>query len=202
MSLPSPQSPLRDVLRPSHSGAESQTGVALVERRLAIAQVQARKARETELAAAISSSFGLSLPAPGGASTGRDGTAAIWIGPATWLILAPRTAPGTLAQRLAAAVSDTGSVTDQTFGKALLRLSGAKARDVLAKGCRVDLNPRVFGPRRAAVTSIGHIGCVLAQVDEVPTFDLVVPATLAASFVEWLEAAAAEFGLDIEAPTG
>ncbi len=200
MSAPEPRSVLSAVLQPGHSGREGVTGTAIAERRLAIVQLQARKGQEPALATAIVSAFGLTLPPPGQASS-ADSTTAVWIQPGSWLVLAPFTARGDLARRLAGGVAGLASVTDQTFGKAVLRLSGERARDVLAKGCRVDLHPRAFGPGRAAATTIAQIGCVLVQADEAPTFDLVVPSTLAEAFLEWLEASAAEFGCEIRAPS-
>ncbi|MCL4766570.1 MAG: sarcosine oxidase subunit gamma [Hyphomicrobiaceae bacterium] len=199
MSAPEPRSALSAVLRPGHSGAKGETPVALAERRLAIVQLQARKVQEAALAAAIASALGLTLPPPGQASSASE-TTAVWVQPGAWLVTAPFTAPGDLARRLAGAAAGLASVTDQTFGKAVLRLSGERARDVLAKGCRVDLHPRVFGPGRTAVTTIAQIGCVLVQAGEAPTFDLVVPSTLAEAFFEWLEASAAEFGCEIREP--
>lgn len=97
------------------------------------------------------------------------------------------------------AAAGTAAITDQTFRKSALRLYGQHARDVLVKGCRVDLHPREFKPGRSAVTPLGQIGCVLIQVDDRPAFDLIVPSTFARAAVDWLETAAAELVLDIHA---
>lgn len=170
--------------------------MTLAERRVALVQVQTRKNQDAATSAAISSALGLDLPGPGQASSAGEHSA-VWIAPGSWLVASRLGAPGELARSITAAVGDHASVTDQTFGKAVLRLSGSQARDVLSKGCRVDLHPRVFGPGRAAVTSIAHIGCVVVQVDDAPAFDLIVPSTLAQSFFEWLLISAAEFGCDV-----
>ena len=90
------------------------------------------------------------------------------------------------------------AVVDQTHGKSVLRVVGVNAPAVLAKGCRIDLHPREFGPGRTAVTPIARINAVLHQVDAAPTFDLILPATLARSFFEWLEMSAAEYGYVLE----
>ena len=70
---------------------------------------------------------------------------------------------------------------------------GPKARDALAKGVPIDLHPRVFRPGDAAVTS-AHIGVHLWQVDDAPTYELIVPRSFAVAFREWFDEAAAEFG--------
>ena len=62
------------------------------------------------------------------------------------------------------------------------------------RGCRLDLHPRVAGPGFCAQTPIAHIGCLLHQVDAVPTFDLVVYAGYAEAFWGWLTQTAAAFG--------
>ena len=71
------------------------------------------------------------------------------------------------------------------------------ARAVLARGCRIDLHPRAFGPGRAASTTIAQIGCLIHQTDDAPAFDLTVFATLAEPFFHWLVEAGAGPGLVI-----
>lgn len=196
MSVLETLSPIAKALKAGRHGAAGDTPVILSERRLAIVQVQARKNQESALMSALSGAFGLKLPAPGQASTAGEWSA-VWIQPGMWLVMSPFSGPGDLLNRLAAIVASTASLTDQTFGKTVLRLAGPHARDVLAKGCRVDLHPRVFGPGQSAVTPLSQISCVLQQIDDTPTFDLIVPSTFATAAVEWLEISAAQFGLEI-----
>lgn len=197
--MPEPRSALIETVREGRLGPNGEAGVTLTERRLVVVQVQSRKDQDATLSAAVLSELQLPLPDPGHTSVAGDATAA-WIAPGAWLILAPLHSAGSLPQRLATAASGSASITDQTFGKTVLRISGVRARDVLAKGCRVDLHPRSFGPGRAAVTPIAGINCVLTQVDGAPTFDLIVPSTLAESFFQWLRTSAAEFGCEVLAP--
>ncbi|MGE8943642.1 sarcosine oxidase subunit gamma [Leptospira interrogans] len=194
-------SPIAKALKPGRHGAPGDAPVVLTERRLAVVQVQARKNQDAALTNALSAAFGLRLPEPGHASTAGEWSA-VWIQPGMWLVTSPFTGPGDLLNRLATIVGTTASLTDQTFGKTVLRLAGPHARDVLAKGCRVDLHPRVFGPGQSAVTPLSQVSCVLAQVDDKPTFDLIVPSTFAVAAVEWLEIAAAEYGLEVSVPGG
>ncbi len=199
MSALEPRSPLTGSLKSERHGADGDTPVVLHERHLAIVQVQARRLQESGLTSALAAAFGLKLPEAGYASTAGEWSA-IWIQPGSWLVTAPFTGPGDLIGRLGPIVSPTASLTDQTFGKSVLRLSGANARDVLMKGCRVDLHPRVFGPGRSAVTPLGQVSCVLHQVDDRPTFDLFVPSTFAEAAFDWLKVSAAEFGLEVAVP--
>ena len=60
---------------------------------------------------------------------------------------------------------------DQSDGRTIVRISGASARDALAKGAFVDLHQSAFRPGDAAITTIGHIGVHFWQIDEVPTYE-------------------------------
>ena len=197
MSAPEPISQLSAHMQPGRFGADGSTPVLLSERRVAIAQVMGRKGQNSALRAALSGALGLDLP-PAGESSVKDATTAVWIAPETWLVLR-EASPRELAHELMAACGDNASIADQSSGKSVVRLAGARARDVLAKGCRIDLHPRVFGPGKSAVTPIAHIHAVLMQVDATPAFDLIVPSTLGRDFVEWLRMSAAEFGYEIVA---
>lgn len=167
----------------------------IAERRLHVVQVTARKGREADLAATIKSALGVDLPPPGRANCG-DGAGAIWVQPGSWLLTSPWKEEGALYKKPFAACSGLASVVDQTHGKAVLGVSGKMAREVLSKGCRVDLHPRVFAPGSAAVTPLAHINAVLVQVNDTPAYDLILPATFAETFFEWLEMSAAEYGYE------
>lgn len=198
MSAPEPASLLSAHMQPGRFGAEGDTPIQLSERRAAIAQVMARKGQDSALRAAFKSTLGFDLPGPGSSATSGS-TTAIWIAPETWLILRQESQGDELIRELTSACGATASIADQTWGKSVVRISGARARDVLAKGCRIDLHQRAFGPSNSAVTPIAHIHAALLQVDAAPTFDLIVPSTLARDFVEWLRLGAAEFGYEVVA---
>jgi sarcosine oxidase subunit gamma len=185
-------------MQPGRFGADSNAPIQLSERSAAIAQVTGRKGQDEQVRAAIHGAFALDLPRPGSSAT-NDSATGVWIAPETWLILRDGAQGGDLTRELATACGDAVSVVDQTWGKSIIRISGARARDVLAKGCRVDLHPRVFGPGKSAVTPIAHTHAVLMQVDATPAFDVIVPSTLARDVVAWLRLSAAEFGYEVVA---
>ncbi len=97
----------------------------------------------------------------------------------------------------ASSLGSLASISDQSDSRMVLRLSGARVRDALAKALPIDLHPRAFGPGRAAVTQAAHIGVVIWQRDAAPSFDLAVARSYAGSLVEWLIGASAEYGLDV-----
>jgi heterotetrameric sarcosine oxidase gamma subunit len=174
--------------------------VVIAERAgLAAVQISARRGKTAELAAAIRDASGVELPR-GPKRAARDGLAIIGMGPHEWLAIAD----GERGRAALASVREAGeglaSFVDQSHAKAVLRLSGPRARDVLAKGCGLDLHERVFKPGDAATTQIALIPCQLWQLDETPSFELSVPLSYAGSFWSWLSASAAEYGFEVKPP--
>ncbi len=121
----------------------------------------------------------------------------LWLGPDEWLIVTQPHGESTVVASLEAALSDThSSITDVTGGQTIIRLSGPSARDLLAKGCPLDLHPRVFGPGQCAQTLVAKAMVTILHVDDAPTFDLVVRRSFADYLRVWFQDAAQEFGLE------
>lgn len=197
MSAPEPTHPLAAHAAPGRHGAAGEAPLRVTLPPRDIVQVMARRGRADALAEAARASFGLDLPHAGHAATGKDATA-IWIQPGHWLLTAPRGVEGALAARAAAAFAGLAAVADQSHGRLTIAIAGPAAHGVLARGCRLDLHPRAFGPGRAAATQIAHVGCLIHQTDAAPVFELTVFATLAEPFFHWLMEAGAETGVLIE----
>ena len=192
MSAPDRLSPFGPELVPGRHGAAGGAPVVMAERRVDIVQVMGTEATVRDIA-------GLALPKPGRAEIAGNAMA-VWIQPSSWLVIRPRGTEGSLARTLADASGGAVAVVDQSHGRAVLRLSGTDARDVLAKGCRLDLHPRAFSAGSAATTTIDHITVTIVQIDAAPTYDLVLPANFAEAFLDWLRMSAAEFGYEIISP--
>ena len=105
--------------------------------------------------------------------------------------------PGELEARLAAVFAGLASVTEQSDGRTVLRISGPKARDTLAKGLPIDLHPRVFRSGDTGLTVAALIGVQIWQIDETPTYEIAVFRGFARSFWHFLTEAAAEYGCEI-----
>lgn len=198
MSAPEPIHPLAGFAQKGrHGPAGSQTALRIDLPAREIVQVLVRRGRTDDLAAALRRDFALALPGSGRAATGGDGLTAIWIQDGGWYVHAPRAGEGALAARVAASCAGLATIDDQSHGRTTLRISGPRTREILARGCRLDLHPRAFGPGRATTTMLGHIACLLHQVDETPAYELTVFSTLSATFLDWLIETAAEDGVDI-----
>lgn len=194
---PSPNSAFGDALSPKRSGRSSgAAGVSVCEVRYAgIASVAAARGQSSALAIRIREDFGLKLPTvPRRVASGQ--TSAIWAGPDRWLITRAAVTSEDAARRLASSLAGLGTVVDLGHALALLRVSGVRARDTLAKGVPIDLHPRAFQTGHVALTSVSHIAVQLWQTGEEPTYEIAVPRSCAQSFLAWLAHSAAVFGLD------
>jgi sarcosine oxidase subunit gamma len=171
------------------------TGLVLAELNVP-GQINVRgRASDAAFLTAAGSVLEARLPvSPNTVQTGGDLTI-LWLGPDEWLIL---TAPGeeaTIIARLRDALGRVhAAVTDVSGNRARLRLAGPNARNVLAKGCSLDLHPSRFGPGQCAQTLIVRAGAILHQIDDRPTYDLYPLRSFAEYLWMWLSDAMTEYG--------
>ena len=107
-------------------------------------------------------------------------------GPGAWLARTEHPAKGwvtALRDRLA----QLASVSDQSAAFVVFRLSGPHARKVLQRGAPLDFHPACFAPGSVATTVIAHIGVIIHQIDDAPTYDIALFRSFAASFRDWLD---------------
>ena len=143
---------------------------------------------------AVKTAVGTSPPTEANtvAATGRNEV--LWLGPDEWLIVTPEGEQGTMAAALGEALGGRHiSIVDTTDARTMIRLHGAHARDVLMKGCPLDLHPRVFGPGQCAQTVVAKADVLVHQRDESPTYDIYVLCSFARYLWDWLVDAAKEF---------
>jgi sarcosine oxidase subunit gamma len=149
--------------------------------------------------AAAANALGVgALPtAPSTVTDGCDNTV-IWFGPQEWLITSASHSGEDLEGRLRAAVAEYGgAAVDVSAQRTTIRLRGTHARDVLAKGCSLDLHPSVFGPGAAAQTMLGLAGVVLIALDDHGSdYRILVRSSFARYLAEWLIDAAEEFSVE------
>lgn len=148
-------------------------------------------------ASQASAILGLDLPTTPSTYVSNDTLTVIWMGPEEWLITAGARSAAALEAALRAAVGEHGGAAiDVSAQRTTLRLSGPDAREVLAKGCSLDLHPRVFTKGTAAQTMLGLAGVVLIALDDAGTdYRILVRASFARYLADWLIDAAEEFGV-------
>lgn len=195
---PTRRSPLHRIIRHGRHGADRPGGPGVVlalRHPLSIVTVIARKGKAEVLSETMQRHFGVACPAPGLSAAGERLTLH-WCGFEQWYAVAEGWPDGTLYDKLGRRLAGLASLSDQSHGRVMLRISGPRARDVLAKGTPVDLHPRAFGPGRSAATQMAHVGVHLAQVGP-DVFELSLFRGFAESFWEWLTEMSAEFGYEV-----
>ena len=175
-------------------------GVTISERiGLGLATVAARKGQARSLQDRVREAYGVDLPQTSRVVVGRD-VSFVGYGPGQWLAVSETLASEALARDLADRLKGLASISDQSSGRTVIRVSGTRARDVLAKGLPIDLDPRAFPLGSAATSTISLMGVQLWQADDTRSYDIAVFRSLSESFWRWLAASAAEFGYEVVAP--
>ena len=147
----------------------------------------------------VERALGFGLPLEPNTVSDSGGIDALWLGPDEWLIVTPPDEQGSVEDRLSEALrGGHSSVTDISGGQTLITLSGERAREVLAKGCSLDLHPRSFGQGKCAQTLVAGANVILRWADPGPSFDLIVRRSFADYLAIWLRDAALEYGLVVE----
>jgi sarcosine oxidase, subunit gamma len=158
-----------------------------------LTQLTLRVAPGSAAAGAAARALGTPLPATPNTTAACGEIEVLWMGPDEWLVVAPSGAQG-LAERLERAVAaGHGTVVDVSAQRTAIDVAGADARDVLRKGCALDLHPRAFGPGRCAQTLLARAQVILVARTDEPAYRVFVRASFAEYLAEWLLDAAAEY---------
>ena len=119
-----------------------------------------------------------------------------WLGPNEWLIeTAVKGAAGLGGELTGALDGFHAAVNDVSGAHVALRVGGADARTVLAKGCTLDLHPREFGPGQCARTGLAKATVLLGALDRSPTYTIIVGSSFADYLCRWLAQAARPPGM-------
>ncbi len=144
---------------------------------------------------AVESVAGLSLPETPNSFLEQAGRRALWLGPNDWLIVLADGEETALAEALRAALAGQhASIAEVGHSRTVIGLAGARAREVLRKGCSLDLHPRAFGPGQCAQTLLARADMILLQADDRPTYEINARRSFADYVWRWLEDAAREYG--------
>ena len=182
-----------------HGLKEGAAGLSMAELTdFELVQVMARRGQWDAVTQAGAEIFGKAPPEKPQAVE-AERSLLIWSGPDQFLVLAAR---GAAVERARTAFAGTASLSEQSDGRSLIRISGARARDMLAKVCSLDLHPAVYPVGTAAATSIDHTSVNLWRGEHAngeAVFYLLVFATFAESLWRTLLDSGAEYGISIDA---
>ena len=163
---------------------------------LGVARIAARKGRSSALVELFGATYGVEPPnAPRWVS--RADVCIAGIAPQTWLAMRER-AGNAFPHALQSLLGQCALVADQSDAHAIVRLTGPKVRQALAKLLPIDIHPRTFQVGDLAQTVCGYMNVMLWRVqDSAPdaaAFEIWAGRSLAASLHEAISHAAAEFG--------
>ncbi len=155
--------------------------------------------------AAVEKAVKLAPPVDANSVAGKPATLRImWLGPNEWLVVSkPENAERAINALWKCLKADGlhAAVTDSTHARTCIEISGPRAREVLQKGCSVDLHPAEFGPGQCAQTTVSKVGVMLTQThaakDGAATYELYALRSFSTYLWTWLEDAAQEFGLKV-----
>ncbi len=141
------------------------------------------------LAEAVHAATGCAMPEVRRIETGAAGAAA-WMSPDELMLFVPRASAPEAVAELGRALDGTHHLAvDVSDARALFRLRGFEAREVLAKGAPVDLAPAAFGPGDLRRTRLGQVA-VAFWMPEAEVFELMCFGSVAGFVRDWLELAA------------
>ena len=140
--------------------------------------------------------LGVGLPLEPNTVAESPDVTVLWLGPNEWLLL---TSPDKQYEIVGALRNSLDNlftaISDVSGGQTIINVRGPHARDVLSKSCTLDLHPRVFGPLQCAQTNIAKATATIQQLDEAPSYDIIVRRSFADYLARWLKDAAREYGI-------
>ena len=148
----------------------------------------------TDELAAHAREGGMGLPGTGRVTIGAE-RLILCLRPERWLILTPP-ASNDRDEAIAGwqqAGAALGAAVNLSAGFEALLLQGTRSVEVLARGCRLDLDPQLFPQGHAAATIMAQVQVSLASLPA--GLLLLTPASTARHFSAWLSNAAQAYGL-------
>ncbi len=117
------------------------------------------------------------------------------LGPGEWLAVSTTEAGPRVRARMSSELAAGGlGMVDLTEGLGPLEVSGARAAELLSKGCGLDFDPDVFRPETCARTRLAQVPVVVVRGDGTTRFELYVSRSYLSYLTAWVEDAAAEYG--------
>ena len=134
--------------------------------------------------------LGAALPPPAGLASRNGSVTVFGLGPDEWLI---RTAPdeeeGWLARLEEATAGSFSAVVLVSDAWRVFTVTGPDTLDVLAQATGVDVHPAEFPAGRAVRAAFAGISALIHRLDDRPSFDVYVDASLARYAGRWFESA-------------
>lgn len=115
-----------------------------------------------------------------------------WISPDCWLI-GGLASPAGIEAAIAGEAAHIAEIGD---GRIVFRVTGKRARELMAHGTSLDLHQRVFSEGCCAQTLFAHVPVLIDRVPDTDSFDIHADAGFADYLVRWFETAIQSLGSD------
>jgi sarcosine oxidase subunit gamma len=157
-------------------------------------------ASDPAFASAVETTTGVALPAAANTVSTGGSRQILWLGPNEWWLTGPDGEADMLVETLREKfLGQHATACDVSESRAIIRLKGPKARDVLMRGVSLDLHPRAFRIGQCAQTGVSRTNALLHLVDDAPIFEVYVLKSFSDYLWRWLETVARDFDPAIEA---
>jgi sarcosine oxidase subunit gamma len=180
-----------------HYGA-AEAGVTFAETTFAGAWNVQGPLRERAFRDRVSELFPISLPEAPNTTARNDGCTALWLGPASWLVIESHVSTASdFETRRDALNAAGGALFDGSASRVGWTMAGPHAATVLAKACPLDFHPRVFGEAACAQSVFGQVNALYYRRAAAPVFTMLVARSLARDVWRALCLSAAPYGYDV-----
>jgi sarcosine oxidase subunit gamma len=190
------ESPLVERITPERkAAAPANAGVTLRERPFLGCVNLRGNPEDAKFTDAVKDVLGVALPTEPNTVVENGETTVFWLAPTEWFVRTAADGQLDLIARLEEALAGQHIATNDVTGNfTTVELSGPRARDVLEKGCTLDLHPRAFAAGQCAQTLLSHAGILIRPTADGQAFEIVVRRSFADYTFLWLDDAAAEYG--------
>lgn len=171
--------------------------ITLAEMPIAVAWNVQGDASRADFTDQVVRQFSIALPIAPNTTARSDALIAFWLGPRSWLLVAESAGSPPLAdfiEKRNALNATGGALFDVSASRVAYGLAGARAADVLATGCPLDLHSRAFRAGDCAQSVFGRVNALLYKTDDAPTFMIMVARSFARDAWQALGLAAAQYG--------
>ncbi|MEQ9328805.1 MAG: sarcosine oxidase subunit gamma family protein [Rhodospirillales bacterium] len=145
-------------------------------------------------AKAVEEAIGFPLPKTPNTVTERLGSRALWLGPDEWLIVTPDgEQQATMGKLRVTLGSRHFALTDVSANRTTLQLTGSKSREILQKGCLLDLHPSKFEANQCAGTNLARSQVILEKLSDEPVWRIYPRWSFANYLADWLIDAMMEY---------
>ena len=125
---------------------------------------------------------GLALPAEPNRARYRDGLHALWLAPGEYLLVGD--------ESMAPAAPGGAALSDLSHARTVFRIPAAAAREILAKGCPLDLRGEAFLPGHCGQSVLAGVAVLVHCLESGAHMDIYVARSYGQFMHAWLTDAA------------